>query len=193
MITSNSAAPLSYQVPFRCERAQLVDLDAKMRSAVEAGLTGLGAMFCGPTGTGKTYAMVAGMRALGRGGFDLEPLFVDWPEFIGDCDRFERRFKGVEDAEKFDPFRRLCTYRGPLFVDDVGQDLVVVSGFKTNVAESAFDQFVNRRTGMELPLWITSNLAEADIQARYGERTVSRLSQHCLIVPVVGEDRRLSA
>jgi DNA replication protein DnaC len=171
----------------------MVDFDAKMRTAIEAGVNGLGAVFGGPTGTGKTSAMVAAMKAIGRGAYEQEPLFVDWPEFIGDIERHRQSFKGVPDADKFDPFRRLCIYRGPLFVDDVGQDQPVVSGFKTNEAESIFDQFVNRRTGMELPLWITTNFSLADIRKRYGERTVSRLAQHCLIVPVEGVDRRLTA
>jgi DNA replication protein DnaC len=192
MITSNAGAPLQYQIPFRCSTAIVPKLEIRLQRAVVAAITDYrGGLISGPTGTGKTYTLVAAMREPSTRQFEDAAMFVDWPEFTGDVDRW-RAMRG-DDREKFDPMRRLCFWRGPLFVDDVGQEQAVESGYRAGETESLFDQFVNRRTGMDLPLWITTNLASDDIRKRYGERAISRLAEHCLEIPLGGDDRRLTA
>jgi DNA replication protein DnaC len=162
--------------------------------SVVRGLESTGALLYGPTGLGKTFAMVAAMKetpSVAHGGVLRGPMFVDWPEFIGDI----RRFETIEtpDRERFDPLRRLSTYPGPMFVDDVGQEQAIVSGFRQGEAETVFSEFVNRRTGMQLALWIATNLAPKEIGSRYGQRTISRLAEHCVFVKFAGADRRIVA
>jgi DNA replication protein DnaC len=192
MIGTSAAKPLEYQIPFRCANAGLPKLDVGLqRQVIAAGADYHGAIFSGPIGTGKTFALVAAMREPNPKTFADCPLFVDWPEFIGDVDRWKAL--EITDRDRFDPVRRLCAWRGPLFVDDVGQEQFVESGYRRGESEALFDQFVNRRTGLDLALWITTNLSIADLRERYGERTSSRLSQHCLLIGICGDDRRLAA
>ena len=194
MITDSASHPLRYAIPFRCLQADANQLARGLRESVLDGLTARsGAALWGPTGTGKTYAMVAAMREVAKADAPFKDcaLFVDWPEFVSDCDAWKAMT--ASDRDRFNPAKRLLEWRGPLFVDDVGQEQIVDSGFRKGETEALFDQFVNRRTGLQLPLWLTSNLSASDIRKRYGERCVSRLTEHCAWISVVGDDRRLVA
>lgn len=191
MITGNSVTPLEYTIPFRCKYAKRSDLDKQL--SADLGSATRGALLYGPTGTGKTYAMMAAMSesaSFHRGEMSYPPFFVDWPEYISDIDKYENNasFYGI----KFDPMNRLFNYGGAIFVDDVGQEFSAISGFKFGKPESIFDQFINHRTGLDLPLWITTNLTLPAFQERYGDRALSRITEHCAVIELAGEDRRLA-
>lgn len=189
MITCDSVRPLEYNAPFRCAQASVQDLPNDLRTKVVAA-TKRGAVLYGPVGTGKTFAMCVARRLTMTDAADGS-LFVDWPEFISDIERFADM--RTPDRDRFDPERRLFFWRGPLFVDDVGAEQMVGSGYKAGRSEAVFDQFVNRRTGVNFPLWITTNLTPTELRERYGERTLSRLVEHCTMIPVSGADRRLAS
>lgn len=184
------------QIPFRCRNAELEDLEEQLALKVREGISlKRGALLYGSTGLGKTYAMVAAMKAIARTmpshrfgpnvTLDDErntvSAFVDWPEFITNL-----RSRG-------DSVGQLFGWRGPLFIDDVGQEHVAVSGYRQGESEAVFDQFINRRTGIDSPLWITTNLTPNEIRDRYGERAMSRLAEHCVLVKLEGDDRRLAS
>ena len=116
---------------------------------------------------------------------------MDWPEFLRDVGRFERL--DTPDRDRFDPEARLFSWRGPLFVDDVGQERPIEWGFRKGQSEEIFDAFINRRYCADIPLWIATNLAPAELRERYGERVHSRLAEHCFWIPVTGPDRRLAS
>jgi DNA replication protein DnaC len=183
------------QIPFACKHAELENLAPAIAAQVQAGLAEKrGALLYGATGLGKTFAMIAAMKAVAslmpprRFGpnviLDEERnticSFVDWPEFIASLHRSN------------DQLGRLFAWRGPLFVDDVGQEHAAVSGFKQGESEAVFDQFINRRTGVDVPLWITTNLTPNEISNRYGERAMSRIAGHCELINFSGADRRLA-
>jgi DNA replication protein DnaC len=112
---------------------------------------------------------------------NLGCAFIDWPDFISSAN------------ESDSALRSLLAWRGAMFVDDIGQELAVVSGYKQGWSESVFDRFVNRRTGIAAVLWMTSNLTPNEMRNRYGERALSRLSGHCSFIRFDGQDRRLTA
>jgi DNA replication protein DnaC len=188
--------PFGSSVPFRCQEATLDALQPPYSEQIPKAIRGQGsALLYGPTGLGKTFAMVAALRnfasCLPPNKFGPNVLldderttgcaFVDWPEFI------TRAFRD-HDCE-----HRVLSWRGPMFVDDVGQEQFVHSGYRQGEGEAIFSRFVNRRTGMPLPLWITSNLSPGEIGDRYGERTISRLAEHCAFIKFEGPDRRLAS
>ena len=184
------------QIPHTCRAAEIENLEASLARKVREGMTDKrGALLYGPTGLGKTFAMVAAMKAISRAMpsrqfgpnviLDEERntvcKFVDWPEFVAGLDRNENATS------------QLFAWRGPLFVDDVGQEHFAASGYKQGWAESIFEQFVNRRTGSGLALWVTTNLMPNEMRDRYGERAMSRLAEHCVLIRLEGADRRLTA
>lgn len=185
MITSNSSMPVEYAVPWRSTAVTEGQLDVTLLDKLRC--ASLGAVIYGPTGTGKTTAMVIARRlTLGQ-----RSLWVDWPELVGPDRESFAAMRG-SDKDKFDPTAFVFRFAGALFVDDVGAKRAVESGYKTGEEESLFDAFVNRRTALPLPLWITTNLSQAEMRTRYGERAVSRLVEHCLWLPMAGDDRRLA-
>lgn len=197
MITTSARSPLEYQVPFHAKRAIFADL----ATSVEEQLTNahkdkLGAVLMGPTGVGKTCAMVLAMQwasSVPRGELTFSPFFVDWPELMRDIRRFKDEFRDSPDRRFFDPQVRLETYPAALFIDAVGEERIVASGYEAGEAQAIFAEVINRRTGLPTPLWLTTNLSERELRARYGEPTVSRLRQHCAFITVAGKDRRLAS
>jgi DNA replication protein DnaC len=196
MITTSSREPLAYQIPFRSELASLDDLATGLEKQLRSAHAGkMGAVLSGPTGVGKTCAMVLAMKWASptvRGEVTFFPFFVAWPEFIRDTKQFEDDFKDAPDRRFFDPRRRLGTYPAALFLDNVGEEREVTSGYEVGKAEVIFAELIDRRVGMAVPLWITTNLSERELRARYGEPTVSRLREHCAFITLTGKDRRLA-
>jgi DNA replication protein DnaC len=169
LITPYPSAPLAYQVNFRHSKAKMDDLDSGMRSSLMGAMaSNHGAILFGPTGTGKTYAMVAAMHATEArriGEVSYPPFFVNWAEYLGDIKRFEINVKAraYDDPSKFDPEVRLFGYKAGLFVDDIGREQFVESGYERGSSEAIFDRFIDRRTGIDLPLWITTNLSPDEL------------------------------
>lgn len=187
MITSSSARPLDYVVGYEFERAVLADIDhpltLQLRSAYESKR---GALLHGPTGTGKTYAMVAAMRTFE---FSSRAMFLDWAEFCADVDAFADY--STTDKELFNPQTRLFAWPAPLFVDDVGREPRLGKYQRSNA--EMFDRFISARARLNQQLWITTNQSLNDFTDRYGERAVSRIYGHCRLIEISGDDRRLAS
>jgi DNA replication protein DnaC len=150
----------------------------------------------GPTGVGKTCAMAIAMRwaqPVAKGERLQQPFFVHWPEFIRDVGRFNRDYRDFPDRGAFDPQVKLENYAAALFVDNLGEERAVNSGYEQGWAEMVFADFVCRRAGMKVGLWITTNLSERELKSRYGEPSISRLREHCAFITLKGADRRLAS
>jgi DNA replication protein DnaC len=194
VITSSSAMPLHYDVPFRCRDASPEQLDPSLQEQLwRAMRERYGALLLGPTGVGKTFAMMAARKVIEServpAPTDARPLFVDWPEFVADVETFDEL--ETPDRERFNPIMRLGLWRAPVFIDDIGLEPAENKYRKPTAPFLA--SVIRQREKFDYPLWITANLSESEIRQRYGEPTLSRLFQHCLFVDVRGVDRRIAS
>lgn len=72
-----------------------------------------------------------------------------------------------------------------LFIDDLGVEKT------SDDAVRILSDIIERRYACGRPTWFTTNLTQADIALRYGERTLSRILGRCTVVKMAGADRRL--
>lgn len=178
MITNNRCEPVAYRLPVDAIDAHRNRLTTWLNDQIdEAQVLGYEPAFLGPTGTGKTFALLA-MR-------DARPSeYVDWPEFLLDIRAFYRM--QTEDAHYFDPVRWACHYNGGLLLDDVGAERDP-NGHDVE----AFDRIVRSRAAHGMPLSFTTNLSVDAMGERYGEALMSRLGRMCHFIHMTGADRRL--
>jgi len=178
MITNDRSNPVRYKLPVDAHAAQRNRLSAWLNDQIdEAHRFGCAPAFLGPTGTGKTFALLT-LR-------DTRPsVYVDWLEFLADIRTFYRM--QTEDSSCFDPVQWARSYSGHLLLDDVGceRDL---SGHDVEV----FDKVVRSRVAQCTPLSFTTNLSVDAIAHRYGEPVMSRLGRMCHFIEMAGVDRRL--
>src|SRR5690348_5104363 len=138
MITNNRTAPVHYKLPLDALSAHRNRLTAWLNDQIDlARDLGCNPVFLGPTGTGKTFALLA-MR-------DARPsVYVDWQEFLADI----RVHYGMqtEDEHYFNPISWASAFAGGLLIDDVGSERDI-SGHDT----AAFDRIVRARAAIGSP------------------------------------------
>ncbi len=138
---------------------------------------GRGLWFLGPTGTGKTtLAMLVAGAALKAGRsvaiYSLPRLLNE----IRDTHRTERSHVELLDR---------LTAVDLLHIDDVGAER------STDWVLEELYSIVNARYEDERSMVITTNLDHDQLSAQISERTVSRLTEMCVQLPLHGHDRRM--
>jgi DNA replication protein DnaC len=138
---------------------------------------GRGLWFVGPTGTGKTtLAMLVSRSALKAGRsvaiYSLPRLLNE----IRDTHRAERSHVDLLDR---------LTEVDLLHVDDVGAERT------TDWVLEELYSIVNSRYEDQRSMVITTNLDHDQLCAQISDRTVSRLTEMCLQLPLHGHDRRM--
>ncbi len=138
---------------------------------------GQGLWFVGPTGTGKTtLAMLVAQAALKAGRsvaiYSLPRLLNE----IRDTHRAEHSHLELLDR---------LTAVDLLHIDDVGAERT------TEWVLEELYSIVNARYEDQRSMVITTNLDHDQLSAQISERTVSRLTEMCLQLPLHGHDRRL--
>jgi DNA replication protein DnaC len=138
---------------------------------------GRGLWFVGPTGTGKTtLAMLVALAALKAGRsvaiYSLPRLLNE----IRDTHRAERSHVELLDR---------LTAVDLLHIDDVGAERT------TDWVLEELYSIVNARYEDQRSVVITTNLDHDQLSAQISERTVSRLTEMCLQLPLHGHDRRM--
>lgn len=178
MITNNRFEPVAYRLPLDAAVARRDRLTKWLNDSIDEG-HGLGydPVFIGPTGTGKTFALLA-MRDV------RVSAYVDWAEFLLDIRAFYRM--DTEDSHYFDPVRWASYYSGGLLLDDVGCERDP-NGHDVE----AFDRIVRSRAAHGMPLSFTTNLSVEAMGQRYGEAVMSRLGRMCHFIQMAGADLRL--
>jgi DNA replication protein DnaC len=138
---------------------------------------GRGLWFVGPTGTGKTtLAMLVSQAALKQGRsvaiYSLPRLLNE----IRDTHRAERSHVDLLDR---------LTAVDLLHVDDVGAERT------TDWVLEELYSIVNARYEDQRSMVITTNLDHDQLSAQISDRTVSRLTEMCMQLPLHGHDRRM--
>ncbi len=138
---------------------------------------GRGLWFVGPAGTGKTtLAMVVARAALKAGRsvaiYSLPRLLNE----IRDTHRAERSHVDLLDR---------LTAVDLLHIDDVGAERT------TDWVLEELYSIVNARYEDQRSMVITTNLDHDQLSAQISERTVSRLTEMCMQLPLHGHDRRM--
>jgi DNA replication protein DnaC len=148
------------------------DLDANLE-------TGRGLWFWGDVGTGKTtLAMLVSHHAL-EAGHDV--AIYSLPRLLAEI---RMTFDDASERSYVELLDRLATV-DLLHLDDLGAE-------KTSpwVLEQLY-AIVNARYEDQRATLITTNLTREELVEQLGERTLSRLEETCLEIPLYGPDQRV--
>jgi DNA replication protein DnaC len=191
LIAQRKARSLSAVIPRRYrdasfERPPVTDIDARVVGTVRRYCelvtqrldSGRGLWLMGPVGTGKTtLAMLVSRAALSAG---RSVAIYSLPRLLNEIrDTYRAERSHVELLDRL-------TAVDLLHLDDVGAE-------RTNdwVLEELYS-IVNARYEEQRAMLITTNILDRDaLCAQIGERTVSRLTEICEELPLLGSDRRL--
>jgi DNA replication protein DnaC len=152
-------------------RRYVRDVDAKLDA-------GEGLWLHGPIGTGKTsLAMLVSKAALDAG---RTVAIYSLPRLLAEI----RTTFDEDSAHTYTDLLDRLTGVDLLHIDDVGAE-------KTSpwVLEQLY-ALINTRYEEERAVIITTNLERDDLAEQINERTVSRLEEMCLVLPVGGRDLR---
>lgn len=130
-------------------------------------------IFCGTLGTGKTRLVSAIIQSLGFGRYVRSiDISRDVRDSITSSTLSERQVvNGFVEPEL-------------LVIDEVGVQA------QTDNAQMLLTDIIDRRYGHMRPTIVVSNLNEKQLASVFGARAWDRLSQNCLICPMVGGSHR---
>jgi DNA replication protein DnaC len=136
---------------------------------------GTGLFIYGPVGTGKTHLAAAVVNALLQLGHVA--LFAYSPDLLAD---FRAGIKDGSTEEKIQ-----TAMKAPVLVlDDLGAERA------TDYAQEVLPRIINRRYEDLLPTICTTNLASSQLADQITARSVSRLTECCMWVELIGADFR---
>lgn len=139
---------------------------------------GMGLMFLGPYGAGKTMIANLALKSFVRQGYTcfattfaqtIEMFTAGWRS-ANEKQRFQRRFVGSE----------------VLLLDDVGRE-------DTSLSETTLDNILRTRVQYGRPTFLTSNLTLDEIGQGYGAAILSLLRENSILFNFSGEDFRAEA
>jgi DNA replication protein DnaC len=141
---------------------------------------GRGLWFYGDVGTGKTsLAMLISQAAIEAG---RSVAIYSVPHLLADI---KSTYEDGSGRSYLELFRRLCDV-DLLHLDDLGAEK------RTEWVLEQLYSMVNERWQNERSIVVTTNIIEKeDLREQIGGRTVSRLDEMCVSLPIMGTDRRL--
>lgn len=89
-----------------------------------------------------------------------------------------------DDERKARALVRECQGTGLLFLDDLGAEKA------SEWTQERLYEVVDERYAWQRPMVITSNVPPKSLETQVGARVASRLAGACLVVPILGDDRR---
>ena len=172
------------------------------------GVTGVGLLFDGGPGIGKTtHAVVTAMEVLRRIpdgdpnnvlkfnandlGLSSRPIYyMTYPEFLSrkksafDADPTDKRemnyeLDGLHGRSKFDHLNVRI-----LVIDDLGKE------YGSKYDDTSFDEILRIRYDKGLPTIVTTNVRLENWEAKYGEAMASFANEAFIRVPIIGSDLR---
>lgn len=138
---------------------------------------GVGLLYVGDYGRGKTTLAMIAMKYLTRARWDV--YCTSLGEIV---ETIQRSWKNDEEFDLIGKARKA----GFLFIDDVGKEHRGQSGF----VERVFDNLIRYRVQHRYPTVLTSNLTKSELQAGYGDSAISLLEGKLIPITVNGEDHR---
>lgn len=145
--------------------------------------TGLGIVFHGPRGTGKTMIGNLVLKDLIGRGFGCYQT-----SFTAMVDAYAKGWRNDEVLTWFDTRLRNAEV---LFIDDLGRERNKGEG---TVGESMLEEVIRHRVACQMPTILTTNLdpgaAESVLRKSYGGHTLSLLSECSFFCEVDGADIR---
>jgi DNA replication protein DnaC len=151
-------------------------------SGIEKNLDeGRGFWFYGDVGTGKTsLAMLISKTAVEAG---RSVAIYSVPQLLADI---KSTYEDGSGSSYLDLFRRLSRV-DLLHLDDLGAEK------RTEWVLEQLYAIVNERWQEQRSIVATTNLKKEQLREQVGERTVSRLSEMCDTIPIMGRDLRDTA
>lgn len=138
---------------------------------------GVGLLFVGPNGPGKTTLAMLIMKYLARANWDI------YTTSLGEIvEQIQRGWKQGEDSAIIER----CKRADFLLIDDVGKEHRGGSGF----VQTVFDNLIRYRVQHRLPTFLTSNLTKVELERTYGDSVMSLLEGKLIPVTVTGKDFR---
>lgn len=140
---------------------------------------GIGIMYVGPFGPGKTTLAMIAMKYLARS---------NWSVFctsLGEIVETIQKSWNNDDEDSRD-FLGKCRSRDFLLIDDVGKEHRGGSGF----VQTVFDNLIRYRVQHRNPTFLTTNHTKTELEAAYGGSVISLLEGKILPVTVNAEDHR---
>lgn len=140
---------------------------------------GIGIMYAGPPGPGKTTLAMITMKYLARANWSV--YCTSLGEIV---EHIQKSWKS--DDKETEGFLSTCRTRDFLLIDDVGKEHRGQSGF----VQTVFDNLIRHRTQHRQPTFLTTNLTPSELEGVYGEAVMSLLQGKITSVPVLGDDHR---
>jgi len=165
------------------ESKQAVRKVAEFTDALEQNLGGgRGLWIYGNTGTGKTtLAMLVSQAALDAG---RTVAIYSLPKLLA---RIRRTYDSAPGGDSYLAFFEQLTSVDLLHIDDLGAEK------RTDWVLEQLYAIVNERYEAQRSIVVTTNLTDiGELEQQIGERTVSRLSEVCEAIALLGSDQRYS-
>ena len=140
---------------------------------------GIGLLFAGPPGPGKTTLAAIVLKYLARANWTCYMIS------LGDIVEHIQRGWSDKDEDSYELLDRAKKAHF-LLIDDIGKEHAGPTGFSATV----FDNLIRYRTQHRLPTILTTNLTEREIRNRYGDAFVSLIRGKCKVVEVDDQDVR---
>ena len=142
---------------------------------------GMGLMYYGTWGTGKTLLTALMAKELVKLGYSV--YFATFTQMV---DEFTRGWGSNEDKARFEA---KVVKSDIFFLDDVGKEF----RSKNNLSEATFDHVLRQRALDNRPTFMTTNMTIEELNVGYGSAIFSLLKERVIIHNMVGEDYRTMA
>jgi len=142
---------------------------------------GIGILYVGPYGSGKTTLAFIAMKYLARS------RWVVFCTSLGEIiENIQRSWKQKEDDTEEAQFIRHCREADFLLLDDLSKEHSGGSGF----VQTVLDNLIRYRTQHRCPTFLTTNLTKGELEGTYGDSVMSLLDGKVLPVVVKAQDHR---
>lgn len=141
---------------------------------------GIGILYAGGNGIGKSTLAMIIMKYLIRAGWDV------YATSLGEMvETIQTSWKDI-DNEELEAYRKRCRESTFLLIDDIGKE----HRGKTGFVQTVFDNLIRYRVQHRLPTFLTTNLTKEELRGTYGESALSLLEGRLATIVVSGEDFR---
>jgi len=139
---------------------------------------GVGLLFHGPIGVGKTMAANLMLKELIKRGYTAFAT-----TFAGTIEMFTAGWRSIEEKQYF---QEKFMYSQVLLLDDLGRELRTGH----NLPQSTFDMILRTRVAEGRPTILTTNCSLAELETGYGAQVLSLLQEQSVSYQFSGTDFR---